>query len=375
MKPLYKLIAAIVTTCSLLAIPAHSFAQDIVIGQSISLQDGKNAYGTGAMQGIQLYFKIANEAGGIGGRKLVLKTLDDKGKAAVAEENARKLLADGATILFGSIEGGPSMAVAKVAQEKKVALFGPMAGAPGLRQPHKPYIFPVRAAHRSEFRKLLSHAVMASWPSFAFFHADNDNGRQHLSNVKLEAESTGAKLVLAMPYKDDITDAQLDAYVEKMRAAKVQAVLNHGSPLLLERLVLRAKALSFHPAFLAVNSGSSEVAQHLGKQAHGLMFAQIVPPPTAQKFPIVREFQEAWNKHNRGKPYGYGALEGYITSKALAQALTRTKGSTDPEVLATALYSAPISFGGFTATYSPGAHTGSMYVDTTVVDYSGKHLY
>lgn len=112
---------------------------EILIGNTLTLQGGKNAYGTAAhRRRLKLYFDALNAAGGVNGRKIVLRTLDDDNKTATAESNARKLVQDGAFILFGPVEGGPSTAVAKVASELKVPLFGPMAGPPGLRRPLQP---------------------------------------------------------------------------------------------------------------------------------------------------------------------------------------------------------------------------------------------
>ena len=61
---------------------------------------------------------------------MVLKTLDDDNKSAKAETNARQLVEkDKVFALFGSIEGGPSVAVMKAANELKVPFFGPWPGS------------------------------------------------------------------------------------------------------------------------------------------------------------------------------------------------------------------------------------------------------
>ncbi|MBL0149275.1 MAG: ABC transporter substrate-binding protein [Ideonella sp.] len=60
-----------------------------------------------SQQGAKLYFDEINATGGVLGRRIVLRTLDDNNQSAVAESNARQLLQDGAFLLFGSIEGGP----------------------------------------------------------------------------------------------------------------------------------------------------------------------------------------------------------------------------------------------------------------------------
>src|ERR1043166_8764132 len=84
-------------------------AGQILIGQTITLQAGKNDYGTAVLSGVQTYLEAVNQGGGVNGRKVVLKTLDDDNRSTQAEANARQLIAqDKVFLLFGSIEGGPS---------------------------------------------------------------------------------------------------------------------------------------------------------------------------------------------------------------------------------------------------------------------------
>ena len=147
--------------------------REIVIGQNITLEGGKNSYGSAAMDGVQSYLKLANSKGGVNGRQIVLKTLDDDNKGARAEANARQLVEkDQVFALFGSLEGGPSTAVMQVASELNVPFFGPMAGSPTFRKPFQPMVFPVRAEHRDEFRALIAHAKTLGIKKVAFLRVD-----------------------------------------------------------------------------------------------------------------------------------------------------------------------------------------------------------
>jgi ABC-type branched-subunit amino acid transport system substrate-binding protein len=208
---------------------------EIVIGQSITLQGGKNRYGVEVAAGIQSYLRAVNQSGGVNGRRVVLRTLDDENQVAKADANARQLIQSGVFVLFGSIEGGPSVAVMKAAVEQKVPFFGPMAGSPELRRPAQPLVFPVRAEHREEFRELIGYGTKTGLMRLGFFHADSETGRKHLENVRLASAEKGVELALALPIKSDIGDAQLDAMVMQMKEARVDMMLNHGSAGLYER--------------------------------------------------------------------------------------------------------------------------------------------
>jgi len=187
-------------------------AQQLLIGQSITLQGGKNDYGTAVLDGVQTYLTQVNRQGGVAGRKLVVKVLDDDNKSAQAEVNARQLVTqDKVFIVFGSIEGGPSNAVMKVTNELKVPFFGPMAGSPTFRAPHQPLVFPVRAEHKEEFRALLEYAKSLGMTRAAFIRSDSAVGQEHLANVRKIVQSLGLELVADL----DFVSAHLDALIEK----------------------------------------------------------------------------------------------------------------------------------------------------------------
>ena len=242
--------------------------RQILIGQSITLQGGKNEYGSAVMDGISIYLQDVNARGGVNGRQVVLKTLDDDNKGSQAEANARALIEqDKVFIVFGSIEGGPSTAVMKITNQLQVPFFGPMAGSPTLRRPHQPLVFPVRAEHRDEFRVLLEYIRSTGGKRVAFFRADSETGLQHLENVKLICQALGMELALDLPFKSDVTDEQLAAMAGRIAAANVQGVLNHGSAGAYEKLIRLTRAKGSATPFMAVNSGSTQLARHLGEMA------------------------------------------------------------------------------------------------------------
>ena len=347
---------------------------EIILGSNISLNAGKNNYGVAALQGMSLYFKGVNASGGVNGRKIVQRVLDDEDKAANAEANARKLLQDGAFILFSSIDGGPSTAVVKVANEAKVPFFGPMAGPPTLRKPHQALVFPVRAEHKDEFRALMAWGKNTGLNTIGFLHADTDVGRMHLDNVRIIGKELGVEVVVALPFKGDVSDAQVDDMAKSIVAKQPAMFLNHGSAGLYQKLVTKAKNNGVRTTFMGVNSGSSQIAKGLGPLAQGMVFAQVVPDPTARKREITREYQDAARKADPRAEFSYGALEGYITAKVLVQALRETGKQLTRASLLKTLENAKYDLGGVTVRYAQGDHEGSRFVDLSIVSRDGKFI-
>ncbi|TFZ02529.1 hypothetical protein EZ313_14810 [Ramlibacter henchirensis] len=349
----------------------------LLIGQSITLQNGRNAYGTAVQDGITTYLKVVNEQGGVHGRQLVLKTLDDDNKPAQAEANARALVEqDRVFILFGSIEGGPSTAVMKAAVDLKVPFFGPMAGSPTFRRPHQPMVFPVRSEHREEFRALLAQARSNGMTRAAFVRSDSETGLQHLENVRILCKELSIELVADLPFKSDISETQLEAMAQAVGKSGAQVVINHGSAGMYEQLIRKARNQGVKANFWAVNSGSAQLAQKLGPLAHGMIFAQVVPNPMERKTEIAREYREVFAKHNPGKDFSYGSLEGYMTAKALVAALRLAGPEPTRASFVQGLTKAGvIDLNGMRAKYQPGDHTGLAMVDLAIYTRDGRFMH
>lgn len=346
----------------------------ILIGQTITLQGGKNAYGQAVLDGVQSYLKVVNDQGGVHGRRIALKVMDDDNKATQAEANARALVQqDKVFLLFGSIEGGPSTAVMKAAADLGVPLFGPMAGSPTLRRPHQPMVFPVRAEHREEFRALLDYARRTGVGRVAFVRSDSETGRQHLENVRILCKELGLELVADLPFKSDITEAQIGEMATQIGKSGAQVVINHGGAGMYEQLIRKARAQGVKATFSAVNSGSAQLATKLGPLAHGMVFSQVVPDPMERKSDIAREYQQNFAKAAPGKPFSYGSLEGYLTAKALVAALQLAGKEPTRESFVAGLHRASgLEVNGIRMRYQPGDHAGMSLVDLSIYTRDDK---
>lgn len=360
----------------LLGTSAH--AQDgvtprqILIGQTITLQGGKNDYGVAVLEGVKTYLDHVNRQGGVLGREVVVKVLDDDNKSSQAEANARQLVTqEKVFLLFGSIEGGPSTAVMKAALDLNAPFFGPMAGSPTLRTPHQPLVFPIRAEHKAEFRALLAHARSLGVQRVAFFRSDSETGQQHLDNVTLLAQELDLNLVADMPFKSDVNDAGIDALVAQLARSQAQMVFNHGGIGVYEKLIRKARAQGLKTNFYGVNSGSTQLVNQLKTLAYGMIFAQVMPSPWERKTAVTRAYQEAFSKAHPGKPFSYGSLEGYVTARALVEALKLAGPKPTRASFVAGLRNASLNLEGLRVTYSDKAQTGLTLVDLAIVTREG----
>ncbi|MGZ5583735.1 MAG: ABC transporter substrate-binding protein, partial [Usitatibacter sp.] len=123
----------------------------IVLGQSVALSGPAEQLGKDMQLGASLYFNAVNAKGGVNGRRIVLKTLDDGYDPPRAAANTKKLIDDEKVFaLFGYVGTPTSQASLPIFTEAKVPFVGPFTGAELLRSPVNPYIFNVRASYWDE---------------------------------------------------------------------------------------------------------------------------------------------------------------------------------------------------------------------------------
>lgn len=349
----------------------------VVLGQSIALKGGKNPFAVEAQAGIMACLEEANSRGGVNGRRVLLKTLDDEGDAGKAEAHARTLAADNVFAFFGSQEGGPSMAVLKVAVERSIPFIGPMAGSPGLRRPHQRLVFPVRAEHREEFRALLQQGLRIGLKRAALMHSDTDTGREHLVNFQKLCVEIGIDSGGGLPFRSDIDEGGLRQLVAKVAEGSVDLVINHGSSGVYEKLIRTARAVGSRTQYWGVNSGSTPLARSLGPLAEGMVFAQIVPNPLSGKSSLAREYQKRMGEASKvGTPHilGYGGLEGFMTAKALLLALRAAGPGLTRERFLSTSENLSADLGGVRLQWRTGDHAGCTFVDLALVGRDGRFL-
>ncbi|MBV9245824.1 MAG: ABC transporter substrate-binding protein, partial [Methylobacteriaceae bacterium] len=117
----------------------------IIFGQVAALDGPAQALGKGMREGILAAFDEANRAGGISGRKLELRSVDDGYEPERTIEATKKILAeDKVFALVGAVGTPTSKAAQPIATDAKVPFVGPFTGAEFLRNPYNRYIVNVR---------------------------------------------------------------------------------------------------------------------------------------------------------------------------------------------------------------------------------------
>jgi ABC-type branched-subunit amino acid transport system substrate-binding protein len=137
MRSAWRWLGGIVVAATALAAGAEPgvTATTIVLGQSAAFSGPASELGTEMRAGAMAYFQAVNAAGGVSGRKIELRSLDDGYEPDRAAGNTKKLIDDGVFLLFGYVGTPTTNASKPIFTAARVPLVGPFTGAESLRNP------------------------------------------------------------------------------------------------------------------------------------------------------------------------------------------------------------------------------------------------
>ena len=124
-------IAGLIAISSALNGCTKKASNEILIGHFGSMSGSEATFGQSTDNGIRLAIDEANLKGGIKGKKIKLITMDDQGKAEEAASVATRLIEQEKVVaLMGEVASSRSLAVAPIAQNKKIPMMSPSSTNP-----------------------------------------------------------------------------------------------------------------------------------------------------------------------------------------------------------------------------------------------------
>lgn len=349
-------------------------AQDIVLGQSVALSGPAQELGREMQLGAKTYFDQVNAAGGIRGRKIVLKTLDDGYDPPRAQANTTQFVDDGDVLaLFGYVGTPTSAASIPIATKAKVPFFGAFTGAELLRTPLNRYVFNVRASYFDETEAIVRQMTQGGVTKIAVFYQNDSYGQAGLSGVEKALAKRNLQITAKATVERNSNDVA--AALATMLAAKPEVIVMISAYGSCAEFIKQAKAKQLATQFVNVSFvGTRALAKALGPAADGVMISQVMPPPTANKFPVIVDYQKALRAAGVND-FSYTSLEGYIAARVFVEALRRG-GDVSREALIRALESLRnVDIGGFAVTLGPENHNASRFVEMTVLNKAGEVRY
>lgn len=348
--------------------------KSIVLGQSAAFTGPAAQLGIQMNAGTKAYFDHINAQGGVFGRKIELKTRDDRYEANLCIENTKKFIEEDKVFALVSYVGTPTtVAAMPVFTEAKVPLVGPFTGAEAFRTPVNRYIFNVRASYYDETEKIVEQLVSTGNKKIAVFYQDDAYGQAGLKGVQIAMDKRNIKV--AALGKVERNTVKVEDAVKTINAAEPDGVVMISAYTSIAEFVRQMKKVGSSTQFHNVSFvGSKALSDALKDEGNGVTISQVVPFPWSPSVAIVKEYQGVMTKAGT-TDFNFSSLEGYIVGKVMVEGLRRAGKDLTREKLVAALEGMNrVDLGDFTINFSPDSHSGSKYVDLTMIGRGGKFI-
>jgi branched-chain amino acid transport system substrate-binding protein len=316
------------------AAPAPAVAVPLTLGMSAALSGPSKELGRQMKLGVETALAIANEAGGIAGRKLELVALDDGYEPARTKE-AMKALIEGRKVfaIVGNV-GTPTAEVAvPYANEKKTLFFGAFTGAGLLRRdPPDRYVFNYRASYAEETATVVRWLVEVKKirpAEIAVFAQQDSFGDAGFAGVAKAVRKYGRAPdeILRVGFKRNTLELQeaVDGIFRNRKIVKAIVMVAPYRPAakFVEEIKRQQLDVIFsNVSFVGATAFADEMRQLGGKFASGVIVTQVVPPIDSNATSVIG-YRNALQKYFPGEKPDFVSLEGYIVGNLFVEGLRR----------------------------------------------------
>jgi ABC-type branched-subunit amino acid transport system substrate-binding protein len=347
----------------------------IVLGQSAALSGPAKQLGIEMRDGALAYFDYINANGGVNGKQIVLKSLDDGYEAERAAANTRELIEkENVFALFGYVGTPTSNAALPLVNKESIPFFAPFTGSPSMRTPFNRNIFNIRAGYFAETERIVENMTAVSVKKFAVFYQNDAYGKAGLEGVTRALKKRHLEVEAIATVERNSVDVA--AAVAKMKQVQPQAIIMVSAYSSCAAFIrAMQKDAQFVPYFWNISFvGSQALSKELGEDGRGVMISQVVPAPWDEKRAVVKQYHQLYVNRG-GHEAGFVSLEGFIAAKAMVEAMKRAGGKLTRETFTEAAESMhDYDMGGFSVKFGPNDHDASDFIDLTVITQNGKFL-
>ncbi|MYD45913.1 MAG: ABC transporter substrate-binding protein [Gammaproteobacteria bacterium] len=295
----------------------------VVFGQSCALTGLNAASGTGMRLGLQAAFQQVNENGGIHGRKIELKTLDDGYEPVLTIENSKKLILEEQVFALIGAVGTPTSRVAvPFCQEHNVPYIGPLTGAAFLRE-ESDVVINLRASYAQETEEMVKFLTEeVGTDKIAIFYQDDSYGRAGYNGTLAAMEKRGLELVSSGNYQRNTLDVR--TAVLDISEAEPDAIIMIGSYEPSARFIRWSKNVGMDAIFVNISFVNiNALAGALGSSSEGVLVTQVVPFPMSKSLDITKNYQAALKAVDPELSPEFFSYEGYLVGRLALLGLER----------------------------------------------------
>jgi branched-chain amino acid transport system substrate-binding protein len=320
-------IAALtVSACSGTGDQAEGGGSDdpIVIGISLPLTGDFSEPGKGVERGYEAWRDIVNENGGLLGRQVELKILDDQSNADRVVSDYESLIAqDGVDLVFGPFSTRLVVPSARVAQEYGMLFVEPAGAAAEVFEQGFDNLFYAAPAIANDHYNNLADYLLAlpedQRPETAAVAAMDDPFAQGTAyGLRDKLEEAGVEILVDEVYPPNTTD--FSTIAAKIAQSDADIVIGGTQYQDAVNLIIALQQLNYQPELAAFSTAPTnpEFAAAIGGATEGILAPTGYSPDS--QFPSNIEFVEKYTEMH-GNPPAEDEANAYTTGQVVAAAV------------------------------------------------------
>ena len=289
--------------------------------------------------GVDLYFRVVNDAGGIHGRKLRTVYYDDGYKPQEAVANTRKLVEQDKVFALIAPQGSPPVvATLGYVEEQRVPMLFPYQSSPVTRG--KKWVFQGMTVSDRSSRMMVDYlAGQRKIKRFAAIYQDDEYGKSFLAAFEKDLGRHRLKLLAAESVKRGVSD--VSAQIAKLQAAKPEVLFLVLVPGPAAQALKERQKIGWKDV-LMVSTGPLTDERYLalaGDAAEGVEGLSLWPDPVTSDLPGVKRYREHMTKYfPKNEPNRY-SVAGYFAGMLFTEAAQRAGRALTRAALVAALES------------------------------------
>jgi branched-chain amino acid transport system substrate-binding protein len=297
----------------------------IVVGISLPLTGDFAEPGKGVQQGYEAWAKIVNGNGGLLGRQIELKILDDQSNADRVVADYEQLIgSDKVDLVVGPFSTRLVVPAARVAQEYGMLFVEPAGAAKEVfQQGFKNLFYAAPAVANDHYNHLATYLLALPAdrrPATVAYAAMDDPFAQGTAyGLKAKLEAGGVRTVANEVYPPNTTD--FSSIAAKIAASRADMVVGGSQYQDGVNLIVALQQLNFQPKLAAFSTAPTnpEFAKAIGNKTEGILsptgYSQDAPYESNKEF--VQKYTAQF-----GSPPEEDQANAYTTGQVVAAAVT-----------------------------------------------------
>jgi ABC-type branched-subunit amino acid transport system substrate-binding protein len=352
---------------------AQTIGDTIVLGQSAPFSGPAELLGVQFHEGAKIYFDGVNAKGGVRGRRIELRHLDDGYEPDRCVANTKQLLDQNVFALFGYIGTPTSVAALPLATQARVPFFAPFTGAQALREPFNPYAIHIRASYFDETAAIVKLITSSGIKKIAVFYQNDAYGQAGLAGVVRALKALNLEPLVTATVERNSVD--VSAALNTIMSRNPEAIVQISAYKSCAAFIRQARQRGFPGNFYNVSFvGTQALVSELGADSRGVVISQVMPFPYTPLVPIAKEYLETIQLSGKKHTPNYSGIEGFIAAKVFTEALQRAGGKnlSRDSFLGAVDELQNLNLGGFSVDFAANRRTASQFVELTFLTPDGR---